>query len=380
MAKKVSIQFLGDPIANQVKAHYEKMMIKYASKWDTDIVFTLCHGDHSKVPKEMDFDKFYIFIQLLPKDFEGVIRTSIKELSLDGLKIKFPKKEGTTKDTPQGDSLSFSKAPAEARIICDDKGLPMAAVYDSALWIMNDFIHCRTPKELENSVKTFEYLIDQAVRKTDFLEHLKAGIEEKSKRALNNAVQKGFKQRLEKEKLQLQAAKDTVSQYLKSIVTCERKAITAERMITVLKNNLSDIPASINKTWLSLKKMEGSALYSNISFMKTGIKATTNPIFIDFEKTTYEMGKFEITLGFNGETVMKNISNKINSYDHPHVNNGVPCWGNMVGTLPKLIGYSEFDVALVMIHTFLSSYDSASPYHAITYWPKKKQPKTEVKK
>ena len=377
MSKKANVQFMGDAIGKQVQAHYEKVMSEHAEKWDTDVVFVLCHGDHAKAPKEMDFDKFYIFIQLLPKDFEGVKRTSLKHLMLDKKKLEFPLKEGTTKSCPQGDSLKFSNAPKEAKIICDEEGTPMATIYDSALYIANDFIHCRSKKELDISVKIFNYILDKAVNKTDFLKHLKGDAEEKSKRALAHAVKKGFKQRLDKEKIQLQAAKDTVKQYLKGIVDCERKALTAGKMITALNNNLSDIPSAIEKTWLELKKMEGSSMYNSISFMKTGLKAITTPITIKHNKNAYDMGKFEITVNFNGEVEMKSLTGGINGHDHPHVNRGRPCWGNMAGTLPKLIGFSEFDVALVMVHTFLCNYDAGNPYQSIDSWPKKKEEEKE---
>lgn len=373
--------FAGDPVGKQVQTHYQKLLDKLATKWDTDLTLCVCHGKYDSVPQEMSFDKLYIFVQLLPKDFEGVAKTSIKGYTINGKEIIFPIKEDAPQKCPQGDSLKYEAAPSEAHIITDDKGSTIAVIHEGAIYIMNDFIHCRSKEELDISVVIFNHIIKEAVDKSNLLNQLKSGIEEKSKRVLASTLKVQFSQRLEKELVQLKAARDTIIQYEKGITEAMRKVISGEKIVNAIKLNMADVPTALNKTWVALQRMNGSKLYSNVSFMKSGIVATTVPISIEHNKKSYFMGRFEVKLGFDGTTKIHNLDNRANSLDHPHVSDGNVCWGNFAGQIPKLIGSSEFDVALDMIYTFLCHYDSQSPYLPIEKWPqpKVKEEKKEVK-
>ena len=362
-----TVTFTGDQISKQVQAFYEKDLAKLSKEWDTDIVMCLCHGKYDVVPPEMSFDKMYIFIQLLPREFEGVKKHTIKSYKIDGKELIFPIKEDSTQKCPQGDTLIYTTAPERAEIIRDDDGVPIAAIYDGAIYILNDFIHCRSKEELEISHKIFKCIIS----------HLKAGVEEKSKRSLEAALRVQFTTRLDKELIQFKAASDTITQYEKGISEAVRKMTATEKIVEAIRRNISDIPTALEKTWKSLIKMNNSKTYNAVSFTKTGIKAITTPIIVRYQNTDYDMGRFEVTLMFDGTCKIVNLDHKIGNNDHPHINNGQVCWGNFAGYIPKLIGASEFDVALVQIYTFLCHYDQNSPYSTIDHWPVAKKVKEE---
>ena len=365
-----TVTFVGDQISKQPQSFYQKMLQTNADKWDTDIVVCICHGRHEVVPAEMTFDKLYIFAQLLPKEFEGVKKHTIKSYTIDGEEIIFPVKEDSAQQCPQGDTLLFTKSPDNAVVIRDDKGIAIATIYEGSIYILNDFIHTRSKAELDIGIKILDYVLDFAVNKTDVLKHLKAGVEEKSKRVLESVLKSQFGTRLDKELLQLKAAKDTVETYSKSIVEAQRKIISTEKIVEAIRRNMQEVPVALEKTWKSLDRMKGSPSYSNISFTKTGIKAITTPVKINYKSSDYDMGRFEVSLGFDGNCKIRNLDRKIGIYDHPHVNEGTVCWGNFSGWIPKLVGSSEFDVALDQIFTFLCHYDSQSPYKQLEAWPK----------
>ena len=372
-----TITFAGDQISKQVQAFYEKDLGSLAKEWDTDIIMCLCHGKYDVVPQEMSFDKLYIFVQLLPREFEVVKKSTIKSYKMDGKDVIFPVKEESPQKCPQGDTLVFTKAPERAEIVRDDDGVPMAVIYDGVVYILNDFIHCRSKEELDISSKIFHYIIDKTVTETGVLRHLKAGVEEKSKRSLEAALRVQFTTRLDKEMIQFRAASDTITQYEKGISEAVRKMTATEKIVEAIRRNISDIPSALEKTWKSLMKMQGSKTYTNISFTKTGIKAVTTPIVIRHQSSDYDMGRYEVTLSFDGTCRIIALDRKMENNDHPHINNGQVCWGNFAGYIPKLIGSSEFDVALVQIYTFLCHYDQNSPYKTIDAWPKLKKAKEE---
>jgi len=383
MAKKKNVTFSGDPVSKQVKTTYEDVLSKYAKELDTDIELVLCHANYDKVPRDLNFDKLYIFAQLLPKTFEGVSKSRISYFQINKEKLELPVKKETASACPQGDSLRFSKPSGETYVINDSANQPIAVVEDCSLYILNDFVHSRSKAELEISLKVFHFIMKETIIKSNLMKYMKSGIEEKSKRALKEALKVQFISRLEKEKIQLKAAADTMSQYSKGIVECQRKVLAGEKIIIAIQNNLKDIPVALDKKWAAINKLSSSNIFENISFMRTGIRAISTPIVIKHGSKEYDMGRYEVILGFNGETKIDGIDPQNSTGDatcHPHVRHSKPCWGNMAGTLPKLIGSSEIDVALVMVHTFLSNYDSASPYKNIESWPiKGAKKKSKVK-
>lgn len=361
--------FAGDPISKQVQTRYKDILSDLATKWDTDIIMCLCHGKYDLVPQEMSFDKLYIFVQLLPKEFEGIKKHEIAGYKINGKELVFPVKEDSPQKCPQGDTLSFTGSPTRAEIVRDDNDVAIAVIHDGAIYILNDFIHCRSTEELNVSIELFNFIVETVITKSNVLNHLKSGVEEKSKRALEAALRIQFTQRLDKEVLQLKAAKDTITQYEKGITEAVRKVTATEKIVMAIKLNIEDVPTALNKTWLSLQKMRNSSSYSGVSFTKSGIKAITTPINIKHQGKEYVMGRFEVSLQFDGVCKIVNLDHRIDNYDHPHINGGQVCWGNFAGYIPKLIGSSEFDVALVQIYTFLSHYDSGSPYKTIDHWP-----------
>jgi hypothetical protein len=378
------VLFVGDQISKQPQLLYEKMLKPIADECDTDIVVIICHGRYEAMPQEMSFDKLYMFIQLLPKEFEGVKKSTIKGYKINGKDLLFPVKTDPNNPLvspcPQGDSLEFTKAPKRAILISDENNVSMAAILDGSLYIMNDFIHSRSKADFDAGTVQLQYILDQA-REKGLIDSIKCGWEEKSKMSLEGALRIQFSQRLEKELIQLKAAKDTIVQYEKGITEATRKVIATEKIANAIRQNIDDVPNALNKTWQALKRMDNSRSYSSISYTKTGIKAITTHINIKHGNKEYSIGRFEVTLGYDGQCKIKNLDKIIDHFDHPHISNGQVCWGNFSGWIPKLVGSSEFDVAFDQIYTFLCHYDSGSPYKQIEAWPlvdKKKAVKEET--
>lgn len=378
------IQFVGDTISKQPQKLYEDILRIIADKYDVDIVLASCHGRYETIPQEMSFDKLYIFVNLLPKEFEGTKKVKLKGFKINGEELLFSVKEdekdpGNQGPCPQGDSLSFTKAPSRAIIINDEAEVPMAVILDGSLYIVNDFIHSRSKEDFKVGSAEFEYILAKAIV-AGLIDSVKGGLEEKSKRSLEAALRLQFTQRLEKEMVQLKAANDLIVQYEKGICDSTKKYASTMRIIDAIRGNIEDVENALNKTWKSLDKMAHSVLYTNISYTKNGIKALTAPIIIKHDKKDYDLGKYEVTLSYEGTCKIIGINPKIEGrFDHPHISDGNVCWGNFAGQIPKLIGSSEFDVALDMIYTFLAHYDTGNPYKTIEHWPiKAKEVKKEV--
>lgn len=378
---KYGVSFIGNPPALNVSAGMEKLLKPYAEQWKTDIVFVSCHNDVSKVPEEMDFDKFYIYIQLLPPHITEAEIIRVNKIQLDGKLLEFniipDKKSSKWGDCPQGDYLKHGEK-FELDTIFDDNNQPLAVISDGQLYILNNLTICRNANDLDKAKLLVDYILDIAVNKKDFLSHLKAGIEEKSKKSLELALKKLYQQREKKELTAFDSARKSISEYERGIADNTQKMILTENVLSSLRKNIKDIPTSLQKVWNSIKKMEEDSSYTKISIVGDGIKAITMPITITYGGEEYYFGSYEVHLKFAGETIITALEKQGDLPDHPHVHNGIPCWGNIAGTLPRYIGSADFDMALISVMIYLKTYNPENPYREISNW--KKVEKIENKK
>ena len=360
---KHTLEWCGDsPVAGAVQKGYDKILLPMANDFDIDIVLTVCHG-HRNFIQEMDYDKFYIYAMVTP----DIVEVEQKRITGFDIGEKFQELTGG-----QRDYLEIKgKVPKGVEVITDDKDKPMALLYDATLYFLNDFVHCENQISLDSSILTLKYVIDKATQTEELMRMLKAGAEEKGKRSLEQALQKQFKDRLKKENLQLKSATELYNNYMVNINESQKKIISTEAIINIVKNNINEIPKQIDKRWIATKKLANSKMYENMSFQRTYIKGITTPVFLEENGRIYKFGKFEVILGFDG-VIKINSLDKFSgvSKDHPHISGGNPCWGNMNGAPQKRIAESEFDIAFVEIYAFLKHYSlEGSPYLTIDHWP-----------
>jgi len=365
MAKKYSIKYSGDGMpSTKVKATYDPLLQDMADDFKIDVEVVTCHGERKFIPNDQDLDKLYIFVQMVP-DTCVITTGEVTNMQLGENNIKIT---GGQIDTIK----LMDPRPKDMSIITDSKGQELAIVYDACLYFLNDFIHCHSASELETSIQTFKYVVNEATKLPALIDALKSGPEEKGKRALEVALKKQFVERLKKEKIQLESASAIIDNYTQELTKASRKIISSQSIIEAIQANIDNVPAALEKKWSSTKKLEGGSLFTSVSFNRTSVKATTTPIFIKEKKIWYQMGCFEITLEFEGNVrIMSTWPGRGPAQQHPHVNaDGRPCWGNLSGELPKRIAESEFDVAFVEIHTFLCHYSQeGGPYANISNWP-----------
>ena len=358
-----NIQWSGDePPAGAVKKAYDELLNPMAKDFDVDLSLIVCHGKRELVP-EMDFDKFYIFAMMAP-DIVQTERGKIKELAIGGKKHPV--------DGGQSDILQLvGEVPKSVQVIEDEEGLPLALVHDASLYFLNDFVHCSKKEHLDRSIMTFKYVIDEATKTEELFRALKSGAEEKGKRALEHALSRQFKDRLKKEEAALSSAQSLYEKYTVNLTDAQRKIIATQAIIHAIKENIEHVPTALTKKWDSVKKLQGTRMYESISFQRSCVKGITTPIYVEWDKKWYFLGKFEVVLYFDGNIKIHSLfAERGVPQDHPHVSSGNPCWGNMNGEPQKRIAESEFDVAFVEIYTFLNHYSrEGGPYAQITHWP-----------
>ena len=113
---------------------------------------------------------------------------------------------------------------------------------------------------------------------------------------------------------------------------------------------------------LSLKVDEGSQ-----------IEVRTSPIEIEWEGTTYGLGSYRMTLDMDGDIALHSVQRlgPKPHWDHPHVQDSLPCLGNLRPGVLKLIAEYEIGLAVQVLMDFLRTYQPETAYCPIEGWPSK---------
>jgi hypothetical protein len=100
------------------------------------------------------------------------------------------------------------------------------------------------------------------------------------------------------------------------------------------------------------------------------IRVLTEPISIENEGHRYRIGEFAIELGLDFGIRVVNLNNTswASGWDHPHVQGGYPCLGNLKEGCEMLLGEFQLVPLVSLLLQFLESYDRVSAYGPITLW------------
>ena len=100
------------------------------------------------------------------------------------------------------------------------------------------------------------------------------------------------------------------------------------------------------------------------------VRVLTTPISIPNDGRIYRIGDFAIDLDLDHGIRMRNLANTSRStgWDHPHVQGGAPCLGNLQEGAEMLLGELEFVTLPTLMIQFLETYNPTTAYGPITLW------------
>jgi len=95
----------------------------------------------------------------------------------------------------------------------------------------------------------------------------------------------------------------------------------------------------------------------------------TGLISVDYGARRFRLGRFRLDLHFDGRVFLRNLTDRYETYDHPHVDNGRPCLGNIQGWIQQLIARREFAAASGVLLQYLATVNPSDWRKPVTYWP-----------
>lgn len=327
-------------------------LLPYVSKLKSNIVFWNNHGSRSvrAVPEE---DIFKVVFWSTP--------IAINHRSTE---YKYHNVFGYPMMSGQDDGYYFVADEAEQGDVIRDGGQEVAILLDNTLHILWDLPHSNN-----NVHEVLSAIMDEVLKIKGDPGMTK---EEREKAKLEEVVRKVVGARLN---IALERNKAYISQHVQTIDSYQREIISSAGKLASLKRDIASQEAEIAKLSAggiveSIKRIPG---VESVGPHRNNLRVVTESILIDTSVARYEMGRYNIDYTSTGSysitAVDRNHVEKISGADHPHVNGGKPCLGN-VSEITINVASGELDIATALIIDFLKSFTPGGAFVSIDRWPK----------
>lgn len=96
----------------------------------------------------------------------------------------------------------------------------------------------------------------------------------------------------------------------------------------------------------------------------------TIPLVVEWNGQSFRLGRYQLMIAVEGDVRIESIDHlgPKSHWDHPHIQGGLPCLGNLRAGVLKLIAEYELALAVQVLLDFLTTYDPESAYTPIEGW------------
>jgi len=146
-----------------------------------------------------------------------------------------------------------------------------------------------------------------------------------------------------------------------------RELHLGRKKLTGLEEETNEERARFERDFDELLALPGVRRVEAIGSM---IRVLTEPVVIEHEGHRYRIGEFALELGLDFGIKVVNLNNTswATGWDHPHVQGGYPCLGNLKEGCEMLLGEFQLVPLVSLLMQFLEAYDRVSAYGPITLW------------
>jgi hypothetical protein len=174
---------------------------------------------------------------------------------------------------------------------------------------------------------------------------------------------------------QQETTEDRIAALREELQTLSRRLVTLDRQLlahTRRREELRSLDGALERTDAELDRMLALPGVQTVAVAGSTLHVLTDPIQIAWDGVDYAVGSFRIVLDLAGDVRIESVS-KVGpkpGWDHPHVQDGRPCLGNLREGMLKLIAEYELALAVQITLDFLATYQPESAYCALERWPR----------
>lgn len=165
-----------------------------------------------------------------------------------------------------------------------------------------------------------------------------------------------------------QVVRSQLAELSRRFVMLDRRLISHSRRTEELRT-LKDVPESAGQELERLLAVRG---VRTAEVAGSQLRVTTHPLGLESGGSTYNLGEYRILLDLAGDVRIESISRlgPKPHWDHPHIQDALPCLGNLREGVLKLIARYELALAMQVLMDFLSTYNADTAYCPIEGWPR----------
>jgi hypothetical protein len=144
----------------------------------------------------------------------------------------------------------------------------------------------------------------------------------------------------------------------------ERRLSLAQRRLTELAG-YQDRPETLARDFDRIVALPG---VEDVGVNDSVLQVFTEPIVIEYGFRRFRLGRYRLDLYFDGRLFIQNLTDRYDTYDHPHVESGRPCLGNIQDWVQRLLAQREFAAATEVLLQYLGTVNPSDWRKAITFW------------
>ncbi|MFQ5532411.1 MAG: hypothetical protein ACE5EP_01030 [Candidatus Methylomirabilales bacterium] len=133
-------------------------------------------------------------------------------------------------------------------------------------------------------------------------------------------------------------------------------------------NTLRGTPSAPEQHLRDLDQLKELPEIRELQVQDGRITVFTAPLHVEYGGREFHLGSFRIEISFSGDIRIRNLTDALGAYDHPHIYQGRPCLGNIREGVAKMIGQYQFVAAVYVLLDFLKTVNPKDWRIPIVYW------------
>ncbi|MFQ5847779.1 MAG: hypothetical protein ACE5IQ_08965 [Candidatus Methylomirabilales bacterium] len=157
---------------------------------------------------------------------------------------------------------------------------------------------------------------------------------------------------------------ETLEEYARRITAETRRLHTYQQRLNTLRGS----PSAHAQHLRDLDRLKELPEVREVRIQDGRITIFTAPLRAEYGGRAYHLGSYRIEISFAGDIRIRNLTNALGAYDHPHIYQGRPCLGNIREGVARMIGEYQFVAAVYVLLDFLKTVNPKDWRIPIVYW------------
>jgi hypothetical protein len=158
---------------------------------------------------------------------------------------------------------------------------------------------------------------------------------------------------------------DNLEEYARRITAETRRLYAYQQRLSTLRGTQSVTEQPLK----DLDQLKALPEVRDLQIQDGRITVFTTPLRTEFGGREFHLGSYRMEISFAGDIRIRNLTDALGAYDHPHIYQGRPCLGNIREGIAKMIGEYQFVAAVYVLLDFLQTINPKDWRIPIAYWP-----------